>query len=84
MMQRVQLFATGFIQVFLVAFNTYAISRDQLLGSWVASLAISLVWTFNIKKVALGSRTDQFIYAFGASAGNVCGVIFSKYLFTIL
>lgn len=80
MKQRSQLFVTGFIQVFFVAFNTYAIAHNHLVGSLCASFTISLVWTFNVKKVVFGKRIDQVVYALGAASGNVFGVIISKYL----
>lgn len=72
---KLSLFLTGFIQVFLVSANTYFISKTAYLGIAVCGFGISYVWTFNIKKIAIGSSSDQIIYSLGAMAGGLLGVV---------
>jgi hypothetical protein len=77
MKNSLQLFLTGFVQVFFVAINTYFLSKEVYLGVAFASFAISMVWSFNIKKLAFGSKTDRVIYALGATLGSVMGLFTS-------
>lgn len=77
MKNSLQLFLTGFVQVFFVAINTYFLSKEVYLGVAFASFAISMVWSFNIKKLAFGSKTDRVIYALVATLGSVMGLFTS-------
>lgn len=70
-----RIFLTGFIQVFLVAVNTYLIARYWIAGVAVTSFFISYIWTFNVQKVAFGSHMDRIVYAAGAMAGSVVGLV---------
>lgn len=72
-----RLFLTGFLQVFFVAINTYFLAQRFYTGVLCASFAISLVWSFNVKKVAFGSIRDRFVYALGAAFGSVVGLYVS-------
>ena len=69
-----KLFFSGFVQVSLVALNTYLISRVWYVGVFVASFGISFVWSWNVKKVAFGSTMERIVYALGAACGAVCGL----------
>ena len=78
------LFITGFTQVYFVAVNTYFISKGLYLGVLIAAFLISIIWSFNVKKIAFGTIKDRLIYSFGASIGSVAGLFssiqFAKYL----
>ena len=65
---------TGFLQVFFVAINTYFISTQNLYGTVLAGFVISLIWSYNVKKIAFGSFYDRLVYAFGAGLGSVTGL----------
>lgn len=78
------LFLTGFIQVYFVAVNTFFLSRVMYVGVIFASFMISLVWSFNVKKVAFGTNMDRVIYALGATSGSVIGLWSSSVLFELL
>jgi hypothetical protein len=69
-----QLFITGFVQVFFVAANTYFLATRNYLGVLVSSFAISMIWSFNVKKVAFGSLRERVVYASGACCGAVSGL----------
>lgn len=81
---RLSLFSTGFIQVFFVAVNTYFIANELYLGVLIAAFMISLVWSFNVKKVAFGSTTDRVVYAFGATCGSLVGLWSSSFIASVL
>jgi hypothetical protein len=69
-----KLFLTGFAQVFFVSINTYFLAHEMYLGVLVAAFMISLIWSFNVKKVAFGTNMDRIMYAFGATLGSVIGL----------
>ena len=74
MSQRAILFTTGFIQIYFVAVNTIFLSKHIYVGVLISAFLISLIWSFNVKKVAFGSTLDRVIYACGASFGSVAGL----------
>jgi hypothetical protein len=70
-----KLFATAFLQVFLVSANTLFIARLFWPGIIIASFGISFFWSGNVKRIAIGNLTDRIIYSYGAMAGGVVGVL---------
>lgn len=72
------IFATGFLQVSLVAGNTYFISKTEWIGIAVCGFGISYLWTFNVRKVSIGSHSEQITYATGAMLGGLTGVLIAK------
>lgn len=75
------LFITGFLQVFFVAINTYFIANKMLFGTAMAGFTISFIWSFNVKKVAFGTMKDRIIYSLGAGLGSIAGLYLSISLF---
>ena len=73
-----KLFLTGFLQVFFVACNTYFISKSFYIGVFICGLIISLIWSWNVKKIVFGTFKDRIIYVFGAAFGSLFGLIISK------
>ena len=72
------IFITGFAQVFLVSANTYFISRTTWMGIAVCGFGVSYLWTINVRRVTIGTRTEQIVYATGAMLGGLTGVILAK------
>lgn len=72
--KRLPLFLTGFSQVYFVAVNTYFLSKEMYLGVFISAFIISMIWSFNIKRIAFGSTNDRLVYALGATIGSVCGL----------
>jgi len=82
MKMNLSLFFTGLLQVIFVALNTFQIAtfvkkQEPLLlcGIIVVGFIISLIWTFNVKKIAFGTFYDRISYALGAGIGSALGVI---------
>lgn len=71
------LFFAGFVQVFLVACNTYFISQRNFVAATVVGFLISFVWSGNVKKVALGTMQDRIKYSLGAAMGSLFGLMAS-------
>ena len=76
-----QLAGSGFLQVFFVIINTYFVSTKNYIGVLVVGFIISLIWSFNVKRVAFGNTSDRLSYAFGASIGSLSGLIISVNFF---
>lgn len=72
---KMKLFLTGFAQVLFVAGNTVFIAEHDLIPNFITGFMISLIWTYNVKKIAFGSNGDRFAYAFGAAVGSVTGSV---------
>lgn len=75
MKDKLKLSFSGFLQVFLVALNTYFISNGLLLGIFVLSFLIAMSWSYNVKRVVFGNKIDVLLYAAGSSMGGVAGYI---------
>jgi hypothetical protein len=72
-----KLFTTGFMQVFFVAVNTFFISKEYYVGVFICGFIISMIWSWNVKKIAFGTNKERFIYALGAGLGSLFGLISS-------
>jgi len=79
-LSKIKLFSTGFLQVIFVAANTVFISQYQLIGNLLTAFMISLVWTYNVKKVAFGDVSDRWAYATGAALGSVAGTVAANWM----
>lgn len=71
-----KIFLQSFFQIGLVAVNTMLISKGLLVGVFVVSFLISLLWAFNVSKVAISTIKQKIIYAFGAGCGAIVGLVF--------
>jgi hypothetical protein len=72
-MKNTKIFFTSFTQIGLVAINTVLIAKGYVLGIFLASFTISLLWSFNVSKVALSDFKTKLIYSLGAGLGAVVG-----------
>lgn len=72
------LFLTGFVQVTLVAANTYCVVHEHYAATLTVGFGISFVWTINVKKVAFGSWPERIAYALGAGCGSLAGLLTAK------
>ena len=71
-------FLTSFLQVGFVAINTLLISKQLYLGVFICSFLISLLWAFNVSKIALSDLRQKLIYALGAGTGAITGLFLVK------
>lgn len=78
--QRKQLFATGFLQVLFVAINTVFISRHFAIGVFTCAFLISLIWSWNVRKVVFGDRVDRVVYSLVAAFGSLAGLYFGEFV----
>jgi hypothetical protein len=72
---KLKIFFTAFLQIALVAINTYLITHLIWIGIFFVSFFISMLWAYNVSKVALSHKVDKFIYALGAGCGAITGLI---------
>jgi hypothetical protein len=68
------LFTTAFLQVFLVAGSTVFIARNNYPGEFLTAFGISWLWTSNVRKIAVSSAKERFVYAIGAACGGTFGM----------
>lgn len=81
MKHKLLLMGSGALQLMLIAFNTYQIAHQHLLGAILASFAISMVWSFNIQKLAFGNIWDRLCYSAGAAMGTGIGLAVSMWIY---
>lgn len=78
-MQYLKIYFTSFLQVGFVCVNTVLISKGYVLCIFLASITISLIWSYNVAKIALSNFKEKIIYSFGAGSGSVIGYYFINY-----
>lgn len=71
-------FLTSFLQVGLVAINTYLITHLYWLGIFIVSFLISLLWAFNVSKIAISTTNQKITYALGAGCCAISGLLILK------
>jgi hypothetical protein len=71
---------TGVVQVYFVAINTVFLSKELYVGVFFAAFMISMVWSYNIKKIVFGTMIDRVLYSLGATVGSLLGLFTSGLL----
>lgn len=74
-------FTYAWLQVALICLNTWQIANGKLLGALIVGFLISLVWTFNVKRVAFGCWKTRLTYASGACAGTGTGIFLAQFIY---
>jgi hypothetical protein len=74
-----KLFFQSFFQIGLVAISTILITKGYLIGIFIVSFLISLLWAFNVSRVAISTLNQKLTYALGAGLGSVAGVLILKF-----
>ena len=82
--ERAELFFTALFQVFFVAMQPLFIIHHKIFPMLITGFLISLIWTFNVKKVAFGGLKDRLIYAIGATVGTFFGYLISNWIIQFL
>jgi hypothetical protein len=72
---------TGFLQVLLVSINVVQISQHHYAGAGIVGFLISLMWTYNVRSVAIGGRLDKLVYSAAAMLGTVAGMTVPQFFY---
>jgi hypothetical protein len=75
-----KIFFQSFFQIGLVSVSTILITKHLYFGIFVVSFLITLLWTFNVSRIAVSTIKQKLIYSLGAGAGAVCGVLLTQLL----
>jgi hypothetical protein len=73
-------FFQSFFQIALVSISTVLITKHLYFGVFVVAFLISLLWTFNVSRIAVSTIKQKLIYSFGAGTGAVCGLLLTQLL----
>ena len=49
-------------------------------GIFIVGFLISLLWTFNVSRIAVSTIKQKLTYSLGAGIGAVCGVLITQLL----
>ena len=77
---KLKLFITALLQVTMVSSNVVFISEKMLIPMFITGFLISLIWTFNVSKVAFSNLNDKICYATGAMCGTGLGMLLSTWI----
>jgi hypothetical protein len=83
MKSSLSLFLTAAAQVLFVTLSTYMIANDRVVPMVLSGFMISLIWTFNVKRIAFSDLKDRLIYASGATFGTLIGYYIGKIITSI-
>jgi hypothetical protein len=75
-----KIFFQSFFQIGLVSVSTILITKHLYFGIFVVSFLITLLWTFNVSRIAVSTIKQKLIYSLGAGTGAVCGVLLTQLL----
>jgi hypothetical protein len=75
-----KIFFQSFLQVGLVSISTILITKHLYFGIFVVAFFISLLWTYNVSRIAVSTIKQKIIYSLGAGLGAVCGVLITQLL----
>ena len=75
-------FIYAWLQVALICLNTWQIANGKIHGALVVGFLISLVWTFNVKRVAFGDWKTRLVYSSGACAGTGTGILAAQFIYS--
>ena len=70
-----KIFFTSFLQIGLVAVNTYLITKLIWVGIFIVSFLISYLWALNVSKISVSTKKAKLIYALGAGCGAITGLL---------
>jgi hypothetical protein len=73
MKQNLKIFFTSFFQIGLVCMNTVLIAKGIVLGIFLASFTISLLWCYNVSRVSISGINEKLTYSLGAGIGAITG-----------
>jgi len=69
-----KIFFTSFLQIGLVAVNTYLITKLIWVGIFIVSFLISYLWALNVSKISVSTKEAKLVYALGAGCGAISGL----------
>lgn len=74
----ISIFFSSLLQIFFVSVNTILISKELVIQAGICGFLLSLVWTFNIRRIGLASWGERISYCLGAGLGTSGGILFIK------
>lgn len=74
-------FLASFLQIGLVAINTFFVTKLNFHAVFIVSCCISLLWALNVSRVAISTFSQKIVYALGAGFGAVTGLFIISKLF---
>lgn len=75
-----KIFFTSFLQIGLVAINTYLITKLIWVGIFIISFLISYLWALNVSKISVSTKEAKLVYALGAGCGAVVGLLILHFI----
>jgi hypothetical protein len=74
-------FFASFLQIGLVAINTFFVTKLNFQAVFIVSCCISLLWALSVSRVAISTFSQKIVYALGAGFGAVTGLFLISKIF---
>jgi hypothetical protein len=73
-----KIFFQSYLQVGLVSVSTILITKHCYFGIFIVGFLISLLWTYNVSRIAISTFNQKITYSLGAGTGAVSGVLLTQ------
>lgn len=73
-----KIFLQSYLQVGLVSVSTILITKHYYFGIFIVGFLISLLWTYNVSRIAISTFNQKITYSLGAGTGAVSGVLLTQ------
>jgi hypothetical protein len=73
-----KIFLQSYLQVGLVSVSTILITQHYYFGIFIVGFLISLLWTYNVSRIAISTFKQKITYSLGAGTGAVSGVLLTQ------
>lgn len=66
--------------ILFATLSTWFVAHDRYLLAILAGFILSIMWTINIKQIALGKWKERFVHAFGGAFGTASAFVMTNFL----
>jgi hypothetical protein len=77
----IKTFLYSWLQVTLIATNTYQVANQKWVGAIIIGFLISFVWTINVGRVVFACNWIRLVYSLGAMTGTGTGILITHLIY---
>ena len=77
----IKTFLYSWLQVTLIATNTYQVANQEWVGAIIVGFLISFVWTINVGRVVFACNWIRLVYSLDAMTGTGTGILITHIIY---
>ena len=77
----IKTFLYSWLQVTLIATNTYQVAKQEWVGAIIVGFLISFVWTINVGRVVFACSWIRLVYSVGAMTATGTGILITHIIY---